>query len=178
MWRAQMRCLKILAVSRGDAACDRVSHVPRIVHHHLETWKLGSKLEHTSHKSRMPILKGPEMLKFEERLNVWDLSQDFYLQKGDTENENEMVTALLHVGGHSHNYETRKEKKAISAVNTKTSQYNGWIVGRFYVMWLCHVTDAHHVTRLQIITALGTPAIRCTLAAIRTHKNLCVRNLR
>lgn len=85
-----------------------------------------------------------------------------------------MVAACLHVGGHSYNHEMRKEN-AISVVNTKTSRYNGWIVPQTL---LCHVTDARHAMRLQIITVLGTPAIRCTLAAIRTHKNLCARNLR
>ena len=43
---------------------------------------------------------------------------------------------------------------------------------------ICHVTDARHTTHLQIITTSSTPAIRCTLAAIRIHKNLCARNLR
>jgi hypothetical protein len=31
-------------------------------------------------------------------------------KKGGTENENEIVAALLHVGGHSYNHEMRKEK--------------------------------------------------------------------
>ena len=71
-----------------------------------------------------------------------------------------MVTVAHQICGHGYNQETRREKWPFQY--RRLAGYNGlWVDSTL----ICHVTDARHTTRLQI---LGTSAIRWILAAIRT----------